>query len=83
MTRQTAYNHETSSNGFYMKFDGTATSWGSSDCKVGFNPDNSTLDFAYTADVERPASGTNCNASVFLVYADSYYYRIRLDITLE
>lgn len=83
MTRQTAYNHETSSNGFYMKFDGTATSWGSSDCKVGFNPDNSTLDFAYTADVERPASGTNCNASVFLVYADSYYYRIRLDITLD
>ena len=73
----------TSSNGFYLMFDGTATSWGKSECKVGYNPSTSTLDFAYTSDLEAPASGSKCTASVFLVYDDRYYYKFKMDITLN
>ena len=73
----------TSSNGFYMMFDGTATAWGNSECKVGYNPNTSTLDFAYTSDLEAPTSGSKCTASVFLVYDDHYYYRFKMDITLN
>lgn len=73
----------TSSNGFYLMFDGTATSWGKSECKVGYNPSASTLDFAYTSDLEAPASGSKCTASVFLVYDDRYYYKFKMDITLN
>ena len=73
----------TSSNGFYMLFDGTAVAWGQSECKVGYNPSEGTIDFAYTADLERPQSGTQCTASVFLVCDDSYYYRLRMNITLN
>lgn len=82
ISRSTAYNNETSSNGFYMLFDGTAAAWGSSDCKVGYNPSSSTIDFAYTADTSRPQNGTTCSASVFLVYENKYYYRLRMNITL-
>ncbi|MBO4451430.1 MAG: CotH kinase family protein [Bacteroidaceae bacterium] len=73
----------TSSNGFYMMFDGTATSWGSSECKVGYNPGASTLDFAYTSDLMAPVSGSKCTASVFLVFDDRYYYRFIMNITLN
>jgi hypothetical protein len=73
----------TSSNGFYMMFDGTATSWGSSECKVGYNPNASTLDFAYTSDLEAPIKGSKCTASVFLVYDDCYFYRFKMNITLN
>lgn len=73
---------KTSSNGFYMLFDGTAAPWGSSECKIGYNPSSSSLDFAYTADLERPERGAVCNASVFLVYNDKYYYRFKMNITL-
>ena len=75
--------NKTSSNGFYMLFDGTATPWGSSECKIGYNPSSSTFDFAYTADLERPLSGAVCNASVFLIYNDKFYYRFRTRITLR
>ena len=73
----------TSSNGFYMMFDGTATAWGSSECKVGYNPSASTLDFAYTSDLEVPVSGSKCTASVFLVYADRYCFKFKMNITLN
>ena len=73
----------TSSNGFYMMFDGTATSWGSSECKMGYNPNSSTLDFAYTSDLEAPTKGSKCTASVFLVYDDRYFYRFKMNITLN
>jgi hypothetical protein len=66
-----------------MMFDGTATAWGNSECKVGYNPNTSTLDFAYTSDLEAPTSGSKCTASVFLVYDDHYYYRFKMDITLN
>ncbi len=72
----------TSSNGFYMMFDGTAVKWGESECKIGYTWSDSTLDFAYTADIERPASGSQCTASVFLVYSDKYYYRFRFNVEL-
>ncbi len=73
----------TSSNGFYMMFDGTAVKWGESECKIGYNKSSSTLDFAYTADIQRPSSGSECTASVFLVYADKYYYRFRFNVILN
>ena len=73
----------TSSNGFYMMFDGTATSWGSSECKVGYNSNASTLDFAYTSDLETPTKGSKCTASVFLVYDDRYFYKFKMNITLN
>ena len=73
---------KTSSNGFYMLFDGTAVPWGSSECKIGYNPSSNSLDFAYTADIEQPKAGTVCSASVFLIYDDAYSYRFRTDITL-
>jgi len=73
----------TSSNGFYMMFDGTAVAWGSSECKIGYNPSASTLDFAYTSDIESPKSGSECTASVFLIYKDAYYYRFRMKIVLN
>lgn len=74
---------KTSSNGFYMMFDGTAVPWGSSECKIGYNPNSSTLDFAYTADIEQPQKGSVCTASVFLIYNDTYYYRFRMNLTLN
>ena len=74
---------KTSSNGYYMMFDGTAVAWGSSECKIGFNPSVNTLDFAYTADLVTPTSGARCTASVFLIYNSKYFYEFKMNITLK
>lgn len=74
---------KTSSNGYYMMFDGTAVAWGNSECKIGYNPSSNTLDFAYTADIETPVSGARCTASVFLIYNSKYFYEFKMNITLK
>ncbi len=71
-----------SSDGFYMNFEGQVCVWQAAimQCKVGYNTSGSNLTFAYTN--SNTTSGSRCTASVFLVYANRYFYELKLDITL-
>ncbi len=72
----------TSSDGFYMDWDGTVCSWGASSmkCKVGYSGSSQYVNFAYTGSA--PEDGAHLDASVYLVYQNKYYYEFKMDITL-
>jgi len=73
----------TSSDGFYMDWNGVACAWGAAEmrCKVGYSGSSQYVNFAYTGEV--PEEGAQFNGSVYLVYKNQYYYEFNLLITLK
>lgn len=69
-----------SSDGYYMNWEGQACLWQSSimRCKIGWNAGTCSLTFAYTG----TATATDhCTATVYLVYDSQYLYQLEMDIT--